>query len=270
MGVLAEFAAGEQTHAHAAQIYRDPDELAEGVASYLCAGFEAGEPALVVAIHEHLGLIQQRLERLGWSAVRLENQGLLVVADAHSTLRSIVRGEGPSPIAFEAVVGTLLDQIHSRFPGKNVRVFGEMVNILCERGETDSAFALEDLWNDLGRRKRFSLLCGYRLNVFDRQTQLAQLPHVCRQHSHIAPSGDDKRFTSAVEHTLDETLGAARTGQVYALVGSQARNKKIPTAQLALMWISSNTPALAERILARAEARYHDIPGPSRGASASD
>src|ERR1700694_5575170 len=41
-----------------------------------------------------------------------------------------------------------------KIAGSNVRIFGEMVNILCEQGETDAAAALEELWNDLGRRKR--------------------------------------------------------------------------------------------------------------------
>lgn len=256
MGVLADFAHGEQSHAHAAQIYREADELAAGVASYLCAGFDAAEPALVVATRENLGRLQQRLEAFGWGAARLDERGLLVVADAGSTLFSITRDGALSKLAFEAVVGTLLDQLSSRFPGKNVRVFGEMVNILCERGEADAAVELEDFWNDLARSKRFSLLCGYRLNIFDRQAQLATLPQVCRQHSHVNTSINDERFATAVERTLDETLGATRTGEVYALVGDQARNKKIPLPQLALMWVSRNTPALAERILTRAEARY--------------
>jgi hypothetical protein len=256
MGVLADFAQGEQSHAHAAQIYRDVDELAEGVASYLAAGFATGEPALVVATRANVGRFQQRLESLGWDAPRLDEQRLLVVADADSTLRSITRHGTLSKFAFEAVVGTLLDQVSVRFTGKTVRVFGEMVNILCERGDAAEAVQLEEFWTELGENKRFSLLCGYRLNVFDRQAQLETLPQVCRQHSHVATSIDDERFARAVERSLDETLGATRAGQVYALIGHQARDKKIPLAQLALMWVSSNTPALAERILSAAEVRY--------------
>ena len=51
-----------------------------------------------------------------------------------------------------------------------------MVNILCEQDETDAAAALEDLWNDLGRRKRVFDALRYRLDVFDRQARSQRLP----------------------------------------------------------------------------------------------
>lgn len=47
------------------QIYGDLDELAEFVAAYLAAGFEGGQPAVVVATEEHWGRFSERLTSLG-------------------------------------------------------------------------------------------------------------------------------------------------------------------------------------------------------------
>jgi KaiC/GvpD/RAD55 family RecA-like ATPase len=166
---------------HAAHVYRDVGELADAVARFLAAGFEAGEPALVVATRDNLRSFVERLEELGWDTARIERQASLVVADAVSTLRSIVRNGRPSPVAFEAVVGTLLDELAAHFPGRTPRVFGEMVNVLCERGDAVSAIELEELWNHLARTRSFSLLCGYRAQLVDRKL----FADVCRLHTHV-------------------------------------------------------------------------------------
>jgi len=61
---------------------------------------------------------------------------------------------------------------------------------------------------------------------------------------------------------LEEVLGASEAGKVYALVGEQIRRGRVPSPQLALMWVSANMPALADRILASARKRYVDaVPG---------
>jgi hypothetical protein len=157
--------------AHAAQIYVEADELAESVAEYFAAGFEAGEPAVLVATEEHANLVAERLAAAGWDAFRIEELGLLVAVDAETTLGQIMEGQHPSPVAFERVIGGLLDALGERFHERRVRAFGEMVNVLCERGQRDAAVELEELWNDLARTRNFSLLCGYRLDVFDRSSQ---------------------------------------------------------------------------------------------------
>jgi hypothetical protein len=258
--VWKNFLDGLEPRGHAAQVYADLGELADSVAEYLASGFEIGEPAAVVATAEHLSVFMARLAARGWDEARIEKAGLLARADAAETLAFIMDGgELPSATAFATVVGELLD----RFPGKHVRAFGEMVDLLSRDGRVEAAIALEDLWNDFGRRRDFSLLCGYHLNVFDRDSQAAVLPHVCRTHSHILPAPDPARLTRAVDQALEEVLGAAEAGKVYVLVGQQLRSDRIPMAQVLLMWVSTNMPLLAERVLASARARYEALPAPS-------
>ena len=255
-----EFLHGAEPHGHAAQVYSDLAELADSVAVYFAAGFERGEPAIIAATAEHMREFRAALAATGWDKPRLDAAGLLATVDAAEALALIMDGgDMPSAAAFESVVGNLLD----RFPGRHVRAFGEMVDLLSAEGRADAAIALEEMWNSLGRKRDFSLLCGYQLNVFDRESQAGLLPHVCRTHSHVLPAVDPARLTRAVDQALEEVLGAAEAGKVYVLVGQQLRADRIPMAQVLLMWISANMPALAERVLASARERYDAQPAVS-------
>jgi hypothetical protein len=246
--------------AHAARIYVEPEELADSVAEYVADGFEAGEPAVLVATEEHASLVAQRLAADGWDARRMGELGLLVKVDVETTLGRIVDGGRPSAFAFERVIGGILDELAVRFPERRVRVFGEMVNVLCERGQRDAAVELEQLWNRLARTRDFTLLCGYRLDVFDREVQIETLPDVCRVHSHVSPGPDADRLAHAVDDALVGVLGTPGAGQVYSLVGAQIRERRVPAPQLVLMWVSQNMPLSAARILASARTRYRDAP----------
>jgi hypothetical protein len=255
----ADFLAGTDRCAHAVQIYADLDELADSVATYLARGFDVGEPAILVATADHAGCFLERLAAEGWDAVRIERDAFLRVEDADATLAAIMQGgRSPSRPVFEQIVGGLLDDAEARAPGREVRAFGEMVDLLSERGDTRAAVELEDLWNDLGRRRRFSLLCGYHLDVFDRASQVGTLPDVCRAHSHVLPASNSARLARSVDLALEEVLGPAEAGKVYAMVGEQIRRGRVPSPQLVLMWVSANMPALADRILASARTRYLD------------
>ena len=246
--------------AHAAQIYVQDCELAESVAQYVAAGFELGEPAVLVATEEHAELIADRLTALGWDARRIEELGLLIVVDAETTLARFMDGPHPSAAAFERVIGGFLDELAPRFPGRRVRAFGEMVNLLCERGRREAAMELEGLWNRLAQTRDFTLLCGYRVDLFDRAAQVETLPDVCRLHTYVEPTSDAERLSHAVDDALVGVLGTPGAGQVYSLIGTEMRERRVPAPQLALMWVSEHMPLSAERILASARTRYLDAP----------
>ena len=254
-GAWQSFLEGPEASEHAAQIYRDVDELAESVAAYFVAGFELGEPGVAIATSANWDAIASRLAERGWPGDRIEATGLLVRIDAEKALRSFMVDGEPSRELFEVVVGGLVDAVAEHFPGRRIRAFGEMVNILAEEGRPDAAIALEGLWNELARTRDFSLLCGYRLDVFDRGAQTSPLPDICRVHSHVRPADDYNRLHRAVDAALEETLGPL-AGKVYALMGNEMRDSHAPMAQVALMWVSENMPALADRILAAARIRY--------------
>jgi KaiC/GvpD/RAD55 family RecA-like ATPase len=250
---------GDAQSGHAVQVYADLDELAGSVAAYLSAGFENGEPAVVVATREHIARFAEQLAAAGWDETKVQADRLLVLADADATLADLMDGELPSPARFETVIGGLLDHVAERFPDARVRVFGEMVDLLAERGQTEAAVRLEQLWNELARRRSFSLLCGYRLDVFDRASQ-QMLPAVCSAHTHVRPAYNMARLDRAVHGALEEVLGTGNARMVREIVSEDLRHNSAPVSEQMLMWVSDRMPRHAERVLAAARARYEAAP----------
>jgi hypothetical protein len=244
---------------HAVQVYAELDELAESVAGYLATGFAVGEPAVVIATAEHRETFVRVLAGTGWDAGLLRDAGLLLTLDAEETLASLYEGGRLSAAVFERVIGGVIDATAERFPELRIRAFGEMVDLLTARGEPDEAAELEELWNQLMRTRRFSLLCGYRLDVFDRVSQQL-LPVVCSAHTHVRPAYDVPRLDRAVHAALDEVLGAANSRMVQEIVRADPEQSNTPVSEQMLMWVSSRMPRHAERVLAMARANYDPEP----------
>jgi hypothetical protein len=241
---------------HGVQLYSGLEELVEPVGAYLAAGFDLSEPAAVVTTPEHRVLFADRLAVCGWDEGTLAAQGLVEFRDAEQTLDALLVDGMPSAELFERSIGALIDELSARFPGRQVRAFGEMVDILCMRGDPQAAAELEDLWNRLAERRRFSLLCAYHVDLFDADAQLSLLPQICGAHTHVQPGGDVLRLGNAVADALAEELGDDAASVYANLPRGIGRNVLLPAPERALMWISANLPGRAERILAAARARY--------------
>lgn len=244
------------TAGHAVQVYRELDELCASVGRFLDAGFRAGEPAIVIATADHWGAFRTELERLGHDPDELQAQGVLTRCDADETLAAFMDGEVPSATRFEKVVGGTLDEVASRFPDRTARAFGEMVDVLFQRGDEAAAVALEDLWNELFETRRFALLCAYELDVFDLETETAALPEIVRTHTHPRPVADTARLAAAVHETLTDVLGSDAAARIYLRVAQEVPRTALPRAQAVLMWLSRHQPATAQRVLQGARARY--------------
>jgi KaiC/GvpD/RAD55 family RecA-like ATPase len=242
------------------QIYAELDELAESVAGYLATGFAGGEPAVVVATRDHQETFARFLAATGWDADVLVETGLLTILDAEQTLASFLVGEEISARLFEEIVGGVIDRTAERFPGRHVRAFGEMVDLLSADGKHDMAAALERLWNELAKSRRFSLLCGYRLDVFDPAAQAATLPAVCSSHTHVMPAYDMDRLDRAVHDALEEVLGSSSARMVHGIVSDDADAHSAPLSEQVLMWMSDRMPKHAERVLSVARAKYKQVP----------
>ncbi|HJQ74723.1 MAG TPA: MEDS domain-containing protein [Gaiellaceae bacterium] len=241
---------------HAVQVYVELDELAASLGRFLDAGFRLGEPALLIVTQGHWDVFRTELERRRGSVDELEEQGLLVRYDADETLAGFMESEGPSAPRFEEVVGAVVDEVAARFPDRTVRAFGEMVDVLFQRGQQAAAIEVEELWNSLLETRRLALLCGYELDVFDLETQTSALPEIVRTHTHPRPVADPPRLAAAVHETLTDVLGADAAARIYLRVAEEVPRTGLPRAQAVLMWLSRHQPATAQRVLQSARARY--------------
>jgi hypothetical protein len=153
-------------HRHAVLFYKDHAFARDSVSHYLAAALRSGAPALLIARPALLAHVQIDLHRQHVQGIPFgPGRGSLATWDAHATLERICRDGKPDPELFEAVLGQALTQLTR--DGLRPVAYGEMVDILCERGRFADAIALENLWNGLLARFDASLFCGYASARFD-------------------------------------------------------------------------------------------------------
>lgn len=82
-----------------------------------------------------------------------------------------------------------------------VRAYGELVDLLWQRGDVEGAIALERLWNELIDELSFPLLCAYRSSdCADPDTEDA-LHQICRVHTSVSPTSSSPTRAGKAEHS---------------------------------------------------------------------
>src|SRR5262249_20760656 len=126
----------------------------------------------------------------------------------------------PDEGRFAAVVGDLVTRIAGR--RLRIRVFGEMVALLWERGQREAAIHLEKLWNALGQQHRFALLCAYPMAGFRGVADDAPLLQVCAQHSETIPV---ESYT-ALQHAEERLREVAQLQQKARALQTQIEERE--------------------------------------------
>jgi hypothetical protein len=244
----ASFIASAARAEHAVQVYDDPADLVAVVVPYLAAGLSDGSPALVIATPERVRAIAAALPEVP--------DDLLTMLDADETLAAIVDDGAVARDAFERVVGGAVAGLEERFPDRTIRAFGEMVDLLWQRGDRSGALDLEELWNALQRTHDLALLCAYCVDVFDVDAQANGLGDVFRLHTHGRPVVDTTRLSAALDRALADVVGPARAARVYLDVADHVPRGSVPRAQAVIGWLCANDRTIAADVLGRARAYY--------------
>jgi signal transduction histidine kinase len=173
---------------HVVQFYEGEEFLADVVAHFLRAGFEAGEPALVIATEAHRRSVIERLVSQGVDVDGVCRSGRLVLLDARQTLAQFMVEGMPDWSRFKRTIGAALEKSRAAGGGTQVRAYGEMVDVLWQERHTQAALALEEQWNDLGRLHAFTLLCAYAMGNFRTSEDAEPFRQVCAAHSRVVPT----------------------------------------------------------------------------------
>lgn len=163
---------GDEPRGHLVQVYPG-SFVADDVAAFLREGLEAGEVAVAIARPRHLEAIR----------ARLPDASRCFFLDAEETLAGFMADGRPDRLRFLDTVGDVVQQAAEAGDGR-VRAFGEMVVVLCERGQPEAAQRLEELWNELVARVGLKLLCAYPL---DAVASRSVADRVLAPHSHALP-----------------------------------------------------------------------------------
>lgn len=170
---------------HAVHFYRDDSDACERVAAYVTSGLRRGEHALVIAKPALVRQVKMEVHRQHLDSPFGPERGQLACLDAAETLASLcVRGH-PDQRLFDRAMAKALQGLVGT--GRRIAAYGEMVDILCERGQFADALRLEQMWNGLLAQLDASLLCGYSRHLFKTPDAQAFYDLIRQEHGQVSP-----------------------------------------------------------------------------------
>jgi hypothetical protein len=176
-------------HFHAVRFYENAGALAGMVSAFVGEGLQMSQPAIVIATPDHRRLIAAQLIERRFDVERLQREGELFLLDADTILGELMIDGVPRPSLFNRTLVPLIEKACRGSKDRTVRAYGEMVDLLWQRGLTVAATRLEMLWNDLARTHDFSLLCGYSMGSFYKH---ADVEEIGRHHSHVVSDSGER------------------------------------------------------------------------------
>jgi len=188
---------------HFVQFYESDTFLVHSIADYVSSGLKAGETCIVAATDKHLKMLESFLSQ-DESLDGLRNGELLIKVDAHKALARIMSGNMPNEDRFLDLVEPYLIKASKR--GGGIRIFGELVQVLAEQGNSEASLLLEALWNGLRTDYEFALYCAYSTKQFANVPQRNRV-QICDEHAVVIP---DESYTTL-------KTGKARLSKIASL-----------------------------------------------------
>ena len=242
---------------HIVQLYQDQDFLNRAVCRFAGAAIANGEGMILVPTLTHWNAFRPRLEAEGVDVEAARERGQLTVVDADEFLPHFMRDGMPDSPVFLGLAADVIGQARAggRYP--RVRWWGEMVNVLWERGDVAASMNLEDLFDQLGGEQDVALFCSFLMDNFSGEVHTRMLPRLGTNHSHLIPVEDYARLERAVADALRETLGPDEARVLEGrLLSDYQPPFNMPRAQTLLLALRQVLPAVADPVLQRCRRLY--------------
>jgi hypothetical protein len=251
--VVAEAAPSE----HIVQLYQDQDFLNRAVCRFAGAAIANGEGLILVPTATHWNAFRPRLEAEGVDVDAARERGQLAVVDADSFLPRFLKNGMPDSPVFLGLAADVIGKARAGGRYQTVRWWGEMVNVLWERGDVAASMGLEDLFDQLGHKENVALFCSFLMDNFDGEVHTHMLPRLGTNHSHLIPVEDYAHLERAVADALRETVGADEARVLESRLLSEYREPfAMPRAQALLLALRQALPAVANPVLQRSRELY--------------
>jgi len=242
---------------HVVQLYQDQDFLNRAVCRFAGAALANGEGVILVPTTAHWNAFRPRLEAEGVDVKTALDRGQLNVVDADELLPRFMRHTMPEGPVFLGLAGEIIARTRSagRFP--KVRWWGEMVNVLWERGDVAASMNLEDLFDRVAHEQDIAIFCSFVMDNFDGEIHTHMLPRLGENHSHLIPVEDYVRLERAVADALYETVGPEQAHVLETqLLSNYQAPLNMPRAQALLLALRQVLPAIAGPVLQRSRDLY--------------
>jgi hypothetical protein len=242
---------------HIVQLYQDQAFLNGAVCRFVNAGLANGEGIILVSTLTHWNAFRPHLEAQGVDVHAARERGQLTVVDADELLPRFMRDAMPDAHAFNGVFAEVVRRARARGSYQKVRVWGEMVDVLWERGDAAASMNLEDLFDQLGKKIDVAIFCSFLMDNFNGDVQAHMLPRLGTNHSHLIPVEDYARLEHAVADALRETVGPDEARVLENRLLSRYRPPfNMPRSQALLLALRQFLPTVADPVLQRSRNLY--------------
>jgi len=242
---------------HVVQLYQDQDFLNRAVCRFAASALANGEGVILVPTVKHWNAFCPRLVAEGIDVDAAQKRGQLTIVDADETLPRFMHDGMPDSPVFLGLAADVVARARggNRFP--KVRWWGEMVNILWERGDVAASMNLEDLFDQLAQKHDIAIFCSFLMDNFDGEIHTRLLPRLGENHSHLIPVEDYARLERAVADALCETVGPDEARVLEGELLSRYPTKfSMPRAQALLLALRQVLPTVSDSVLQRSAKLY--------------
>ena len=243
---------------HVVQLYQDQDFLGRAVCRFGVAALANDESFILASTLPHWNAWRPRFEAQGVDVEAAHERGQMTVIDADEFLSRFMRDGMPDPPTFLGLVEHHVAQARAgeRYP--RVRLWGEMVNILWERGNVAASMKLEELYDEhVGKKHGVATMCAFSMDNFDSDIQARMLPRLGTTHSHLIPVEDYARLGRAVAHALREAVGPEEAPVLEDRLLSEYRQAfDMPRPEALLLALRQVRPSVADAVLHRSGELY--------------
>jgi hypothetical protein len=242
---------------HIVQLYQDQEFLNRAVCRFAASAMANGEGVILVPTAAHWDAFCPRLEAEGVDIGAAEARGQLTVVDADALLPDFMKGAMPDSPLFLGLAGETIARARGAGRYPKVRWWGEMVNILWERGDVAASMNLEDLFDKLAHEHEIAIFCSFLMDNFNGEVHSRMLPRLGENHSHLIPVEDYDRLERAVMAALRETVGADDALVLERqLLDGFAPSFHMPRSQALMLALNQTLPMVAETVRARSRTLY--------------
>jgi hypothetical protein len=242
---------------HIVQLYQDQQFLNRAVCRFAAAALANGEGVILVPTIAHWDAFRPRLEAEGVDVKAAQARGQLTIVDADDLLPGFMRDAMPDAPVFLGLAADVIARAHGGGRYSKVRWWGEMVNILWERGEVAASMNLEDLFDQLAHKHDIAIFCSFLMDNFNGDVHARMLPRLGENHSHLIPVEDYARLERAVSYALRETVGPDESRVLEdKLLSDYPGPFHMPRSQALLLALRQILPQVADDVLQRSRAIY--------------
>jgi hypothetical protein len=242
---------------HIVQLYQDQQFLNRAVCRFAASAISNGEGVILVPTQAHREAFRPRLEAEGVDVAAVQATGQLTVVDSDELLPQFMRNAMPDAPVFLGLAKEVISKARDggRYP--RVRWWGEMVNVLWERGDVAASMDLEDQFDRLAREQEIAIFCSFVMDNFNGEVHSRMLPRLGQNHSHLIPVEDYARLERAVADALRETVGADEARILEEQLLARAPSPfQMPRSQALLLALRDALPLVGETVLTRSRKLY--------------